>query len=108
MNLNDYQAQAASFANHDMDVEKAISVWALGLCGESGETADHIKKWIGHGHDLDLEKIKKELGDVLWYLAKLADSLDIPLEDIAAGNIAKLTARYGDGFTVEKSRNRVA
>lgn len=106
MNLDEYQNQAKQFANHDLPEETAIAVWALGLCGEAGEAADHIKKWLGHGHDLDLEKIEKELGDVLWYVAMLAASLDLSLEDIADENIHKLSNRYGDGFSIEKSKNR--
>jgi len=106
--LNEYQQRALSFANHEMAPETAIAVWALGLCGESGETADHIKKWIGHGHELDLDKVEKELGDVLWYVSTLADSLGLTLQDIADRNIEKLTARYGDSFSQEKSRNRAA
>lgn len=80
---------------------------ALGLSGESGEVADHIKKYLFQGHDLDESKLIKEAGDILWYINLLADALGIPLETIAAQNISKLQERYPGGvFTPERSRNR--
>lgn len=107
MRLNEYQQQAVCFANNNLPSNLALAVWALGLAGEAGETADHIKKYLGHGHHLDIDKVKKELGDVLWYIATLASYLNIDLDDVAEENIAKLTKRYGDSFSVEKSVNRV-
>ena len=78
----------------------------MGLCGESGETVDIVKKHLFHGHPLDKEKLVKELGDVAWYLAEAATALDIPLEEIFEKNIEKLKSRYPDGFDTEKSINR--
>lgn len=77
-----------------------------GLTGESGEVADLIKKHFGHGHELDRDKLKKELGDVLWYLARLSAEFGILLSDVADSNIAKLRARYPNGFSEEASKNR--
>lgn len=106
--LNGYQEKAAEFANEDLRQKEALTVWALGMCGESGEVADLIKKWLGHGHPLETEKIKKELGDVLWYVSQMANYLDTSLEEIASMNIAKLEARYGNKFSTEASLNRTA
>lgn len=78
----------------------------MGLCGESGETVDIVKKHLFHGHPLDKEKLVKELGDVAWYLAEAATALDIPLEEIFEKNIEKLKSRYPEGFDTEKSINR--
>lgn len=78
-------------------------IWTLGLAGEAGEFADMMKKHHGHGHDLDREKAAKELGDVLWYLSVLADSLGFSLSTIAQMNVDKLQARYKKGFTIEES-----
>lgn len=97
MNFDDYQKMAKKTASVD-NSRTAIAVWTLGLCGESGEVAEKIKKWLGHGADLDIEAVKGELGDVLWYLSMLAHSLKIDLEDVASANIAKLKARYPNGF----------
>ena len=79
---------------------------ALGLTGEAGETADFIKKHLFHGHELDRDKVIKELGDVLWYVALLARSVDSSLDEVAAVNLAKLRDRYPDGFDPERSINR--
>lgn len=83
-----------------------IGVLALGLCGESGEVADLVKKHLGHGHDLDKEKIKEELGDVLWYIASMCHCLGMDLKDVAAKNVEKLMIRYPNGFDTERSKNR--
>lgn len=69
-----------------------IEYLALGLCGESGEVAEHLKKRIRDGH-LDLAAVKKELGDVLWYVAVLANELGLTLGDVANTNVLKLAKR---------------
>ena len=48
----------------------------MGLCGESGEAIDIVKKWMAQGHELDKEHLVKELGDIAWYLAEAATALD--------------------------------
>lgn len=69
MNLNDYQSLAArTAASHDNELVN----YGLGIAGEAGEVADLIKKAIFHGHKIEHGEIKKELGDVLWYLANIA------------------------------------
>ncbi len=104
MTLNEYQELA--MRTHVPDPVR-LAAYGLGLAGESGEVCDLIKKHIGHGHDLDLGKVREELGDVLWYLAGLAEVLGLNLSDIAQTNIAKLARRYPDGFSHEASRNRI-
>lgn len=79
---------------------------ALGLAGESGEVADHLKKYIFQGHELDKQHLSKELGDISWYLATSAHALGIPLSTIFDENIAKLRKRYPEGFSMERSINR--
>ncbi|MEO1208938.1 MAG: nucleoside triphosphate pyrophosphohydrolase family protein [Cyanobacteria bacterium J06638_20] len=108
MLFDEYQEKAAEFASDDLPREVALTVWALGLCGEAGEVADHIKKHVGHGHPLNRDYIKKELGDVLWYISALSDWLDMSIEGIAIQNIDKLKARYPEGFSQEASLNRVS
>jgi len=78
----------------------------MGLCGESGEAIDLVKKHLAQGHELDKEKLAKELGDIAWYLAETATAIGYSLEDILQMNIDKLRARYPDGFAVERSVNR--
>lgn len=104
--MNEYQKLSSrTFPNGS--IRDNLSNYALGLTGESGEVADAIKKTIYHGHQLDVDEIKKELGDVLHYVAGLADFLGLTLEEIAFGNIEKLKARYPNGFSEKDSINRV-
>lgn len=75
-----------------------IGGFLLGLGGEAGEVLDIHKKDMYHGVDTTPAEIKLELGDVLFYLARIADMHDIRLSDVAASNTAKLLERYPDGF----------
>lgn len=113
MNLNEYQNEVMRTAAMGYDRKIRLAVLALGAAGEAGETADIIKKVLGHGHDLDVpgkdgktprEKLKLELGDQLWYVAALANALGFELEDVGMSNVMKLRARYPDGFSVEASK----
>ena len=65
-----------------------------------------VKKHLAQGHDLDRDKMIKELGDVAWYLAETAYALDVPLEEVMVKNIEKLKARYPEGFDKERSIHR--
>ena len=105
MNFDDFQ-QAANRTSGMRGGKPDITIAALGLAGESGEVADLVKKWLGHGHDLDREKVLEELGDILWYLAEFVSLLNGSLSDVAADCIAKLEKRYPDGFSHERSLNR--
>jgi len=108
LQLSEYQDLAQRTANTSLPFEKRLMVAALGLCGESGEVSEHIKKFSGHGHQLDVDKVKKELGDVLWYVAEIADLLGLDLNEIAQANISKLAARFPEGFSEWRSQNRTA
>ena len=100
--LNAYQRLSRRSRREDFTLVNG----ALGIAGESGEVADYIKKIEFHGHVLDKDKLKKELGDALWYIATIADLVDIDLGDVAIENVAKLMKRYPDGFNEESSRSR--
>lgn len=101
-----YQEQARKTANTEGEAKDRLANWALGLAGEAGEVADIVKKHVYHGHELDLEELKDELGDVLWYLAGMSYDLDVWFSEIAEGNIDKLKKRYPEGFSQERSINR--
>lgn len=103
--LDEYQDEAQRTMNRTRDDD--LPIFALGLAGEAGEVADLIKKHIGHGHDLDVNKLKLELGDCLWYIAGLAHVLGLNLSEIAQANITKLKKRYPNGFSHEASKNRI-
>ena len=108
MQFNDYQQLAERTARQANDTnEKRFTNFAFGLAGETGEVIDCLKKHLFHGHPLDQDKLKIELGDLLWYVATTATTAGIRLEDIAVANIEKLRARYPDGFSEERSINRV-
>lgn len=100
MDFNDYQSLAARTANNHMTRDMAIANWCMGLAGELGELVDPIKKHIFHGKDISLDNIKKEAGDVLWYLSNLMNTLGIDFDDVAESNIKKLKERYPGGFTL--------
>ena len=118
MNFNDYQEKAASTAIYP-DKYRIIYP-ALGLAGEVGETCEKIKKLI-RDYDFDMEnmtaldqllwenkkqEIKKEIGDIMWYVANLAKDFELKLEDIAAANIEKLQDRKNRGVLQGSGDNR--
>nr|DAI61987.1 MAG TPA: NTP-PPase-like protein [Bacteriophage sp.]DAR52034.1 MAG TPA: NTP-PPase-like protein [Bacteriophage sp.] len=78
----------------------------LGLAGETGEVLDMVKKWVFHEKELDKEHLKKEIGDVMWYVAMLCESFGFDLDEILQMNIDKLMARYPEGFDTDKANNR--
>lgn len=78
----------------------------LGLSGEVGEFNDMVKKSIFHEKELDIDHAKKELGDVLWYVAMICFSFGWNLDEVMRMNIDKLKARYPEGFSVENSLHR--
>ena len=106
MTGNEYQ-KAALRTMKSMDAPYGdLIVGALGLAGESGEVADHIKKFVGQGHELSREHVAEELGDVMWYVAITAHAVGYPLNDVMEMNVDKLLKRYPNGFDPERSIHR--
>jgi len=106
MTINEYQQLAMTTLNKEMSKKDMLINGVMGLCGESGEAIDIVKKHLAQGHELDREKLIKELGDIAWYLAEMATVLDIELEEVLERNIEKLKKRYPEGFDKSKSINR--
>lgn len=106
MEINEYQKLAMVTLNKKLNKKEMLTNSVMGLCGESGEACDLVKKHLFHGHELDREALIKELGDVAWYLAEAAAALDISLDEVFERNIEKLKKRYPEGFSEEKSINR--
>lgn len=106
MTLNDYQRLAMTTLNPGLNKKDVLINGVMGLCGESGEAIDIVKKHLAQGHALDRDALIKELGDVAWYLAETAFALDVSLEEVCQRNIDKLRARYPEGFSAEKSIHR--
>lgn len=105
MELNEYQEKAKRFINKDLDDGKVGAHSLLGLCSEVGELHGLFQKEL-QGHKIDEVHAKKELGDVLWFVAEVATAFGWNLDEIAQMNIEKLSARYPNGFEVEKSLHR--
>lgn len=106
MTINEYQKLAMKTLNPELSEKDVLINGVMGLCGESGEAIDIVKKWLAQGHELDKEKLAKELGDICWYLAETATALGCSLEDIMTANIEKLRKRYPEGFDSERSIHR--
>ena len=106
MTINEYQKLAMTTLNPELSEKDVLINGVMGLCGESGEAIDIVKKWLAQGHELDREKLKKELGDICWYVAETATALGISLEEIMEANIEKLRKRYPQGFDADRSVNR--
>jgi len=106
LTLIEYQALAKRSAGAGGEGDRRLMVAALGLAGEAGEFANLVKKMTAHGHPLDPEALKDELGDVLWYLAEAATAAGLSLDDIGQENVDKLLKRYPEGFSQEKSIHR--
>ena len=85
---------------------------AVGISAEGGEFMEIVKKMVFQGkpwNDDNREHLIIELGDVMWYVMQACMALDVPIEDVIAGNVEKLKKRYPGGeFDVYKSENRSA
>ena len=97
MTFDEYQKQALTTAIFNPDPLMDKTIWAMGISGEAGEVLEKWKKIVAYQEgkisDQDLGEIKKELGDVVWYVALLADSLGLSLNDVMQLNLEKLASR---------------
>ena len=98
MTFDDYQSLALRTVNPSLTPNQRLGMAALGLCGESGEAGEVVKKHLYHHAALDRSALIKETGDALWYIALMCDCLGISLSELAQLNIDKLQARYPEGF----------
>ena len=100
MDLSEYQRRSRRTAEYPREAWLAYP--ALGLAGEAGEVAEHVKKAIRDDGGVVSEErraaLAKELGDVLWYVAQLASELGLELEQIAHANLEKLLSRQRRGM----------
>lgn len=107
LTANDYQRAALRTAQTDkFGLTDLILNGVMGLNGEAGEVIDLVKKVRYQGHDLDREKMLKELGDCAWYIALTAHAFGFTLEEVFQGNIDKLKERYPEGFDKARSVHR--
>lgn len=99
--LKDFHKATARFTLGGQIVHAAI-----GLSGEAGEVLELIKKNLFYGKDVPMEKLKEELGDVLFYLTMFCNALNTSLEEIALLNVQKLEKRYASNFTEAEALER--
>jgi len=106
MEIKEYQSRSVRTLNYNLSEEQTISNMIFGICGESGEVADILKKHLYQGHKLDKEHLKEELGDIMYYIVNLATMYDIDMREVLEMNVEKLLKRYPEGFETNKSINR--
>lgn len=107
MRANEYQKLAMRTCSISYDQREDMLRHAVfGLASEAGEVAGILQKEY-QGHEFDKEHMKKELGDCLWMIAEACNALDFDLGDVMQTNIDKLKARFPEGFSAERSINRV-
>lgn len=106
MTANEYQRLALTTLNPGLSKKDVLINGVMGLCGESGEAIDIVKKHLAQGHELDREHLISELGDIAWYLAETAAALDVSLDEVLTRNIEKLKRRYPEGFETSRSVGR--
>jgi len=107
-NCDDFSDALDWIAVQNISPERLLTA-ALGICAEGGEFAEIVKKGVFQGKKLDDDAqfhMKRELGDIMWYISQACIALNISLEDVIEENIRKLEARYPDGFEVFRSENR--
>lgn len=105
MTGNEYQKLAERTINKNLDVVELTYHSLHGMSGEIGEIHSIFQKRY-QGHNIDAEHLKKELGDLMWFITEFCTAYGWNLEDIMKTNIEKLEARFPDGFEAEKSLNR--
>ena len=101
-----YQLKSERTMNTSLSLKDQLNNYVFGLVGEVGEAVDLLKKFSYHGHEIDKQKLKGELGDILWYVAAIATLFELDLQDIALCNVEKLSRRYPNGFDSQASINR--
>lgn len=107
MTGNKYQSLAARTINKDLDITDQELHALYGMVGEIGEIHSMYQKAY-QGHDFNNDHLKKELGDLLWFIAEYCTACGWKLEDIMQMNIDKLKDRYPEGFDSEHSLHRAA
>ena len=105
MKMNDYQNLAARTINQKLEPVQVAFHALHGMVGEIGEIHSMYQKTY-QGHEMLAGHVKKELGDLLWFVAEYCTAMGWELEDVAHDNIVKLMARYPEGFEAERSLHR--
>lgn len=105
MQINEYQQLAARTINHNLFPDEQLAHALHGMCAEVGEIHGLYQKKY-QGHIIEPEHLKKEIGDLLWFVAEYCTAHGWELDDVAQMNVNKLKARYPQGFEEERSLHR--
>lgn len=105
MQMNEYQAAAERTINPKLEAVQVAFHALHGMASEVGEIHGMYQKTY-QGHELRSGDMKKEIGDLLWFIAEYCTACGWQLEDVAQMNIDKLKARYPDGFDADRSLHR--
>ena len=110
-NTDEFVARINELKSKGADIQRLMTA-ACGITAEGGEFTEIVKKIAFQGKPYNEDNIfhmKRELGDIMWYIAQACIALDISFEEIAQMNFEKLNARYPEGtFSIERSENRVS
>lgn len=110
MTFDEYQKQALTTAHNTHEPLMEKTIWAMGVAGEAGEVLEKWKKIVAYNEgkisDADRDELKKELGDVVWYVAVMANSLGLSFEEVMQLNVEKLKSRKARGVITGKGDNR--
>ena len=105
MTLSEYQSLARRTQNCELGEKERLEHALFGCMSELGEIAGIYQK-AHQGHKVYYGEVAKELGDLMWFIAELADCIGVDLDDVARANIEKLKIRYPGGFTAKDSIER--
>jgi NTP pyrophosphatase (non-canonical NTP hydrolase) len=110
MDFDEYQKIALTTAINHPDDLMDKTIWAMGIAGEAGEVIEKWKKIVAYKDGIvtpeDRDELAKELGDVVWYVAVMAQSLGLSFDDVMQRNVTKLADRKKRGVTKGKGDNR--
>ncbi len=110
MTFDEYQKRAMTTAITNKDPLMDKTIWAMGIAGEAGEVLEKWKKIVaykdGHVSEEDREGLKKELGDVVWYVAVMADRLGLSFDEVMQLNLDKLASRARRGTIASEGDDR--
>lgn len=110
MTFDEYQKQALATAHKTYDPLMQRTIWAMGVAGEAGEVVEKWKKIVaydgGKVSEERLAELAKELADVVWYVAVMADSLGLSFDEIMQQNVEKLKSRKARGVITGRGDNR--
>jgi NTP pyrophosphatase (non-canonical NTP hydrolase) len=101
-----YQEEVKRTKKNHESIRDELCDYSMGVSGEAGEVLDLIKKVCWQGKPMNIEKVIEEMGDVLWYLAALSDTIGVSLDTVVEYNIIKLRERYQTGYSHEESEGR--